>query len=68
MKADPAMAEKMKTSRQKYNQGETAKARRKAYYEANKAKIYESHKKYHAKNKALLAKAKELGLLKDEVA
>jgi hypothetical protein len=63
IKSDPEAAAKMIESRKLYNKGEKAQARRKAYYEKNKEKIYASHKKYHAKQKAILAKARELGLL-----
>lgn len=63
MKTDPEAAAKMVETRKAYNQSEKAKERRKNYYAANKDKIYEMHKKYHAKQKAILAKAKELGLV-----
>lgn len=63
---DPVMAEKIKNARKTYNQSERAKERRKAYYKANKEKIYASHKAYHAKQKALLARAKEMGLIPEK--
>lgn len=61
--SDPEAAAKMAAARKEYNKSEKAMERRKAYYEANKDKIKESHKAYHAKQKAILAKAKEMGLV-----
>ena len=63
MKSDPEAAAKMIDARKRYNQGEKAQARRKEYYAKNKEKIFEHHKKYHAKQRAILAKAKEMGLI-----
>ena len=58
--------EKVRAARKTYNQSEAAKDRRKKYYAANKEKIYASHKKYHERQKALLAKAKEMGLIPEK--
>jgi hypothetical protein len=66
LKTDPEAAAKAADARKAYNQSEKAKDRRKAYYEKNKDKIYASHKRYHAKQRALLAKAKEMGLLDEK--
>lgn len=63
VKGDPTLADKVKEARKSYNKGEKALARRKKYYEENKEKIKEMHKRYHDKQKVLVAKAKELGLL-----
>jgi chromosome segregation ATPase len=63
MKTDPETAAKMVEARSKYNKGEKAIARRKEYYSQHKDKIKESHQKYHEKQKALLAKAKKMGLV-----
>ena len=63
MQDDPALAEKVREARKAYNKGEKALARRKAYYDSNKEKIKELHKRYHEKQRALLKKAKEMGLV-----
>jgi len=64
-KTDPAKREKMIQLRQKYNQSDAAKERRKAYFQANKEKIYASHKAYHQRQKALIEEAKRRGLDKE---
>lgn len=64
-KHDPTKKEKMIQQRAAYNQSDRAKERRKAYFQANKDKIYASHKAYHAKQKELLAEAKRRGLDKE---
>jgi FtsZ-binding cell division protein ZapB len=63
IKQDPSLADKVREARRAYNKSEAALARRKKYYETNKEKIREMHKRYHEKQRALLAKAKEMGLI-----
>jgi hypothetical protein len=68
LKSDPEAAKKAADQRREYNQSEKSKERRKNYYEKNKDKIYAAHKKYQDKNRALLKKAREMGLLDDKKA
>lgn len=46
-------------------QSEEFKAKRKAYFEENKDKLLAYRKRYQAKQKAILAKAKALGIDKE---
>lgn len=65
LKDDPEALRKLQEARKAYNTSEKAVERRKNYYQKNKDKMKEYHKKYNEKRAILLKRAKELGLLDD---